>query len=144
MRDFSRIVVPVDGSDGSHRAAHFAATVSSALGIPLTLAHVIPMTPESVMSLSQRTKSEVEEIQRQRAATVLAKARESLGEAGQGAEEVVLSGDPAEELLRYIGSNPDVLVVMGRRGLSPVKALMLGSVSEKVLRGASGSVTLVA
>jgi nucleotide-binding universal stress UspA family protein len=56
---------------------------------------------------------------------------------------MITVGDPAEEILRYVNADPDALVVMGRRGLSPVKTLMLGSVSEKVLRGAGGTVTLV-
>lgn len=143
MGEFSRIIVPVDGSEGSGRAAAFAARLGSALGIPITLAHVVPMTPESVMGLSQLDKAEVEKVQRRRADTVLSEVRAAMGEAGEGAEEKVMVGDPAEEILRYVNAEPEALVVMGRRGLSPVRTLMLGSVSEKVLRGTSSTVTLV-
>jgi len=143
MAEVSRIIVPGDGSEGSGRAARFAARLGSALGIPITLVHVIPMTPESVMGLSQLEKSEVENVQRRRAASVLDELRESLGDAKDAVEEQVMVGDPAEEILRYVNADPEALVVMGRRGLSPVKTLMLGSVSEKVLRGAGATVTLV-
>jgi len=143
MAEFSRIIVPVDGSEGSSRAASFAAKLAGALGVPVTLAHVVPMTPESVMGLSQLDKSEVENVQRRRAATVLTEVRRAMGDAGDGVEEKVMVGDPAEEILHFVNADPDALVVMGRRGLSPVKTLMLGSVSEKVLRGAGSTVTLV-
>jgi nucleotide-binding universal stress UspA family protein len=141
--EFSRVIVLVDGSEGSIRASQFAARLHQALAIPLTLAHVLPMTPESVMGLSNLEKSQVEDIQRRRAQSVLGTVREALGEAGTDAEDAVLQCDPAEELLHYINADPDALVVMGRRGLSPVKSLLLGSVSDKVLRGARVTVSLV-
>lgn len=143
MGEFSRVIVLVDGSEGSIRASQFAARLHQALAVPLTLAHVVPMTPESVMGLSNLEKSQVEEIQRRRAESVLSSVREALGEAGKDAEDAVLHGDPAEELLHYVNANPNALVVMGRRGLSPVKSLLLGSVSDKVLRGARVTVSLV-
>ena len=143
MEKFSRIIVLVDGSEGSIRAADFAANLSGSLEIPLTLTHVIPMTPESVLGMAQLDKSEVERLQQQRAQGVLTGVREGMSNAVESVEEVVLSGDPAEEILHYIKSNPEALVVLGRRGLSPVETLMLGSVSDKVLRGTESTVILV-
>ena len=143
MEKFSRIIVLVDGSEGSIRASDFAANLSETLGIPLTLTHVIPMTPESVMALAHLDKSEIESVQQRRAQDVLTSVREKMSNTAANVEEVVLSGDPAEEILHHIKSNADALVVMGRRGLSPVKTLMLGSVSDKVLRGAERTVILV-
>lgn len=52
-------------------------------------------------------------------------------------------GDPANEVIGYVGEHPKALVVMGRRGLSPIQSLLMGSVSEKVARHAQGAVTLV-
>jgi len=141
--DFSRVIVLVDGSEGSIRASQLAARLHQDLGIPLTLVHVVPMTPESVMGLSNLEKAQVEDIQRRRAESVLGTVREAVGEAGKDAEDAVLHGDPAEELLHYINTDLNALVVMGRRGLSPVKSLLLGSVSDKVLRGARVTVSLV-
>lgn len=143
MAEFDHILVPVDGSEGSLRAARFAARLGTALDSPIKLAYVVTMTPESVMSLSHLDKPEVERIANERARTVLTNAREALGNAADRADDVILSGDPAEEILHYSSKNPQALIVMGRRGLSPVKSLVLGSVSERVMRHASGVVTLV-
>ncbi len=143
MEQFSRIIVPVDGSEGSIRASDFASNLSETLGVPLVLTHVIPLTPESVMGMSQLDKSEIERVQHQRAQGVITSVREGMNHTAENVEEVVLSGDPAEEILHYIRSNSGALVVMGRRGLSPVKTLMLGSVSDKVLRGTENTVILV-
>ncbi len=143
MQKYSRIIVLVDGSEGSIRASDFAANLSESLGIPLTLAHVIPMTPESVMAMAQMDKSEIDSVLQRRAREVLTLVREKMSNTGADVEEVVLTGDPAEEVLQYIKADADALVVMGRRGLSPVKTLMLGSVSDKVLRCAERTVILV-
>ncbi|MDZ7669651.1 MAG: universal stress protein [Gammaproteobacteria bacterium] len=143
MAEFDHILVPIDGSEGSLRAARFAARLSTALDSPIKLAYVVAMSPESVMSLSHLDKPEVERIQQERARTVIESARQALGKAADRAEDVILSGDPAEEILHYISKNPKALIVMGRRGLSPVKSLLLGSVSERVMRHAESVVTLV-
>lgn len=95
------------------------------------------------MALSHLNKGDVERIQQERTRAVLAEAREALGSVARSAEEVVLFGDAAEEILHYSSKHPRALITMGRRGLSPVKNLLLGSVSERVMRHASGVVTLV-
>ena len=43
-------------------------------------------------------------------------------------------GDPAEEILRLADDDMSTLLIMGRRGLSRIETLILGSVSDKVLR----------
>jgi nucleotide-binding universal stress UspA family protein len=58
-------------------------------------------------------------------------------------EEETSIGDPAEEIIRYTEDDHAVLVVLGRRGLSRMKSLMLGSVSDKVLRHAKSPVTVI-
>jgi len=45
-------------------------------------------------------------------------------------------GEPAEEIVDYARLEQVDLIVMGSRGLSPIKELLLGSVSDKVLRTA--------
>jgi nucleotide-binding universal stress UspA family protein len=45
-------------------------------------------------------------------------------------------GDPAEEILRYAARQPIDLIVVGTHGRTGVSRLLLGSVAERVLRGA--------
>jgi nucleotide-binding universal stress UspA family protein len=45
-------------------------------------------------------------------------------------------GDPAQEILRYAERHPIDLIVVGTHGRSGVSRVLLGSVAERVLRGA--------
>ncbi len=70
--------------------------------------------------------------------------REALGDAGGVAVEQETSmGDPAEEVIRYTEDTPGAMVVIGRRGLSRMKSLMMGSVSDKVIRHAQTPVMVI-
>ena len=44
----------------------------------------------------------------------------------------ILIGDPAKRLLEYAGEQAIDLLVVGRRGVSQLRGLLLGSVSSKV------------
>ena len=141
--EFDEIVVPIDGSDGAGRAATFAARLATATGCPIRLLYVFPATPMAIVGFSSMSREEIAQSQKSASREVFAKARAAIGDAGNGAEEIVLLGDPANELINYVAKHPRTLVVMGRRGLSPIKSLLMGSVSEKVARHAQGAVTLV-
>ena len=61
----------------------------------------------------------------------------------EGMERDIALGDPAEEIIAQTERNAGLLVVIGRRGLSRMKSLLLGSVSDKVIRHAACPVTVV-
>jgi len=143
MADFDHIVVPVDGSDSSLRAAGFAAKLGRSLNVPLKLLHVMAITPESAMGMSRLSRDDIDALRKHNGDAVFRRTREALGSDAGDIESTALAGDPAEEILGYMRRNPSALVVMGRRGLSPVQTLMLGSVSDKVLRAANVAVTVV-
>jgi nucleotide-binding universal stress UspA family protein len=143
MVEFDEILVPVDGSEGAMRAAQFGARLAKALNCPLKLAHVAPLTPESVMAMAKMDRKDIEAHERSRGARVVASTREAIADTGVDAQDLVLVGDAAEEILNYIAKHPKTLVVMGRRGLSRLEGLVVGSVSDKVSRHARGAVTLV-
>lgn len=143
MTKIEEVLAPVDGSDGSHRAARMAATLAKSLQVPLTLVYAAPLTAESAMAIAKLDREEIEAMQRQRGSDVLQAARSKIADLGVASQEAVLLGDPAEEILAYLEKRPGALVVIGRRGLSPIKSLLLGSVSDKVVRHAANPVTVV-
>ena len=53
------------------------------------------------------------------------------------------SGDPAEEILRYATRHPIDLIVVGTHGRTGVSRVLLGSVAERVVRGARCPVLVV-
>ncbi len=74
-------------------------------------------------------------------------ARRRLIDAGFSAEQVTIlyktmRTDVAVEIIEESRNGYDV-VVLGRRGLSPVKGFLLGSVSQKVLNGAKDVSVLI-
>jgi nucleotide-binding universal stress UspA family protein len=52
-------------------------------------------------------------------------------------------GDPAEEILRYASRQPIDLIVVGTHGRTGVSRILLGSVAERVVRGARCPVLVV-
>jgi len=56
---------------------------------------------------------------------------------------VFLEGDPASEIVRYAADASMDLIVMGTHGRTGLDRLLVGSVTEKVMRGAPCSVLAV-
>lgn len=58
-------------------------------------------------------------------------------------ESVVRRGSPADEIVRYAEEKGTGLIVMGSRGWGEMHAVLLGSVSERVLHSAPCPVLIV-
>jgi nucleotide-binding universal stress UspA family protein len=58
-------------------------------------------------------------------------------------EHVFLEGDPAAEIIRYADEAGVDLIVMGTHGRTGMERLLMGSVTEQVMRGAKCSVLVV-
>jgi nucleotide-binding universal stress UspA family protein len=138
---FKRILVPVDGSDGSTRAASFAAQVARTTGCPVTLLYVYHPDPNRVMGMVGLPRERIEEISKEAGEKVFANVREALG-TGLEVEEKVIWGEPREEILA-LAEQTEAMIVMGRRGLGQMKELMVGSVSSGVVHSSKQPVTIV-
>ncbi|MBW0147164.1 universal stress protein [Marinobacter arenosus] len=137
------IVVACDGSVQSLSAAKLAAELAEATGHPLKLLTVYPASKESVLVISGVEHKEIEAGKHEYRRKVFSAAKEVMGGQADVAEEILLSGDPAHEILEYMNAHPGTHLVLGRRGYSLVRSLTLGSVSEKIVRHAHGAVTVV-
>ncbi|MEE4362063.1 MAG: universal stress protein [Pseudomonadales bacterium] len=138
-----RILVPVDGSEQSTRAALLARDLAVALGVPLTLLFVYEPVYGSLAGAAQLTKEEVQAAGRLAAADAFGAVETAFGDRVPEAQRQVSWGQPAEEVVAIARQHPQAMVVMGRRGLGAVAGALLGSVSQAVLRHAPGPVTLV-
>jgi len=131
-----QVVAPVDFSESSRAALRYAARLASTYGVPLTLIHVVnlPKLPAAYgIEFSEQMDL------RTRATAELERWKEAVVPATQDASCVIASGEPVAAILEA-ASTPGDLLVMATRGLSGVQRMMLGSVAEGVLRGASGPV----
>ncbi|MGY6554555.1 MAG: universal stress protein [Wenzhouxiangella sp.] len=138
------ILVPVDGSENSIRAASFAMEMAEVLKIGVRLFYVFPAASVEVIGIAGMSRSDIDQAAQAAAQRAFDKTREGVGAAMiDQVEEETSIGDPAEEIIRFTEDDNQILVVIGRRGLSRMRSLMLGSVSDKVLRHSKSPVTVV-
>jgi len=139
---FRKILLPVDGSQGSLKAARVAGEIARRFDSEVTILHVqhLPATGMAGMVAPDRGTAEALEAA---AREVLRVARESLGLPEDRLNEKALLGHPAEVICRVAEEGDYNLIVMGSRGLSEVRAFFLGSVSDKVSHHAPCPVLIV-
>ncbi|AKS42016.1 universal stress protein [Wenzhouxiangella marina] len=141
---FKEIVVPVDGSENAVRAVRYAIELARPLNIGVRLFYVFPAASVEIIGMAGMSRADIDQAAQASAQRAFDKTREALGDdGGVKLEEETSMGDPAEEIIRYTEDDNAVLVVIGRRGLSRMKSLMLGSVSDKVMRHARSPVMVV-
>jgi len=134
-----RMLVGVDGSEYSLAAAQAAAKLAVERGIKsVTLINVIPVAV-STLGVTV-TAAPPEDIQ---AWETFDKPKALLKAAGVEAKLLLREGDPANEIVNVAKEGGYDLIVVGHRGLSPVKAFLLGSVSDRIVSHAPCSVLVV-
>ncbi len=136
------ILVPVDGSDHASMAAAWAASIAEKVGAKLTLLHVMQLSSAETMALANMSAEDIKEKIKNQAAQHFDKARAAMSE-GVEFDTLAEYGSPAETIVGIANANDFDHIVMGSRGLSPIGELLLGSVSEIVLRRAPCPVTIV-
>ncbi|MEA1081066.1 universal stress protein [Marinobacter qingdaonensis] len=137
------LVVACDGSDQSLKAVKLAARLAEATGQPLKLLAIYPYAKSSSLVVAGVERGTIDAERARYGREVFDSAIPALGGLIDSPEEILLNGDPAHEILEYMHAHPDAHMVLGRRGYSMVRSLLLGSVSEKVVRHATGPVTVV-
>lgn len=143
--EFNDVIVPVDGSESSERAARFAADTVKVTGGQITLVYVFPKAVDNFefIRIAYAEEGGIERLRQDKSRKVFDKARQAIGDTQQEIREELLAGDPSQEIIRYVKDHPGARIVIGRRGLSSFETLLLGSVSEKVARHATAPVTIV-
>lgn len=143
------IVIGIDGSPPAADAARFVArlpldpTAVVRLIGAVELPPIPATTPRFARGLVQEARMQIVNERKAMLQQALASAAEPLSEIVKNVERQVLLGPPADVLLAA-GAKPDIgLVVIGARGLGTLGRLLLGSVSENVLRHADRPVLIV-
>lgn len=138
-----KILVPTDGSPSSVKAARWAADLAASIDAGLLLVHVAPLGVARVDAEHAATGEGPPVVPHDVIDLVIKETREKLGEVRVPIEEIHAYGDPAKEIVYQAGYLGADLIVIGNRGLSPIRELLIGSVSDKVIRHASVPVTIV-
>ncbi|NBB93569.1 MAG: universal stress protein [Gammaproteobacteria bacterium] len=145
MNSPRNLVIAIDGSEPSLEALDEARDLAKAMGRELSALYVYPhhrgisATPAGLDE--QTSKENLERMKEDESRRIFGEAESRLG--ARFAHRYVLTGDPAEEIIAFMEDNAGTHLVMGRRGLSKIKSLLMGSVSSKVAAHAPGLVTIV-
>lgn len=142
MHMFSKMLVPVDGSDNSFRALDQAIFLAKSTGASVTAMHVIE-NPPTVYVESQKLLNDLLSNYRAESAKVLDKCKQIAEKSGVKIETVIAEGDAASNINGYAHKEGFDLIIIGSRGLGRFKEMVLGSVSNKVLHHAKCSVLIV-
>lgn len=138
-----RILVPLDGSPSSDSAVrHVIAMSKMGIESEIHLLHVQPqLVPGNVPDIAK--PGLVERLGLDDADHAFGAAKRLLGEAALRYSTRTDVGDPAQQIALYADVHSCSAIVMGTRGLGPIKDLVLGSVATKVLHLVKVPVTLV-
>lgn len=146
MVPFKKILCPTDFSEQSYRALEAANQLALYFSAELSVVHVLPkirfMPPSTAIPTSDDSgyqdqsvvslKRYLEEIISQRTSKKL------------HVRPIVITGDDVvEQILRTADEVQTDLIVIASHGMTGWRRLMLGSVTEKVLKNASCSVLLI-
>lgn len=138
-----KLLVPVDGSEHARRALRYALTL---YGGKCPLEFHLLNVQEPIIDWEVRRFLREEEIERmlsEKANVILDEAEQRVIEHGCQAFRHVSIGDVAQGIADLAGETGCNQIVMGTRGMTAFKGLLLGSVSTKVLHLVEIPVTLV-
>lgn len=136
---FRSILVGYDGSVQAEKAAAVAFSLAEALDSRVLL-FAVARPPEPATSVEvHAVLDDAKEHYMEGFNRILARARER----GILVETEIVVGHPAEQIIHHAETRDVDLVILGRRGTSMFEKLILGSVSERVLRYAHCPVMVI-
>ena len=143
MSTTASILLPVDGSQSSERAArHLVYLIKNFTPLVVRVLNVQP--PVKAGEISPLVTSEqVEETRLEDGIACGAPVRAILDEAGIAYTYEVELGPVSETIAHYVGEHKCDAIIMGTRGLSAISNLLMGSIATKVLHLTDVPVTLV-
>lgn len=137
---YKRILVAVDGSENSKRAAQHAAK----------LAALSKETHVEILYVQDFEKIQSDAIQKTRTATIDLESKKRLAPIMGVFEQPIVShelivkqGEPGSTIVSFANRGGFDLVVIGSRGLNSFQEMVLGSVSQKVAKRVNAPVMIV-
>jgi nucleotide-binding universal stress UspA family protein len=139
------LLVGTDCSDCSHRAVDYAAKWAELANLHLYIVHVIQWspftfnTPQENEERHMRREAELERAHSEILDPIVADLRSK----GVDAEGVVRHGHPAETLSALANELDATNIIIGRKGESPIKTKLFGSVASTLVQISDHPVTVI-
>jgi nucleotide-binding universal stress UspA family protein len=153
---FERILVPLDGSEHSLRALEMAKQIAKEFGGKITLIHVYSVavrpiivpepstfSPGGVSVITVEEASKVAEAVREAGRRVLAEGEQKAKAEKVQVETMLVEGHAVQEIVRAAKEGKFDLIVIGAKGISRIRELLLGSVTDGVIHHAACPVLVV-
>ena len=142
---FKKILIPTDFSDVAEKALDCVKQLKDAGTREVVVLHVIKKNSLQVIAQysSIRDFEEVEKEVEGDAREKLSRIEKELKETGFQVKIRVETGFPFSEILRVEDEEDVSAIVIGSHGLSNIKEILLGSVSESVIRKAKKPVIVI-
>jgi len=153
---FKKILVPLDGSEHSLRALKIAVQIAKKFEAKITLIHVYSvgirpvvmpepttLTPIGVPVMAPTDVSKIAEATRKAGAAILADGEEKVKAEGIEVETLLKEGHSVQEIIKTAKEGSFDLIVIGARGISKIREIILGSVSDGVVHNAPCPVLVV-
>jgi nucleotide-binding universal stress UspA family protein len=138
---FQKIIVPLDGSEHSKRALEAAVQIAKGLNSKLMLLTVYSVMPAP--AVGPEVAMVAIEHSRDFGKKVLAEAEEKVRSEKIEVETELAEGNAVEVIVKKSKEGTFDMIVMGARGLSTIKKIFVGSVSEGVIKKAPCPVLIV-
>lgn len=142
----TQILLAIDGSEESKLAAQAATELSRETGSEVHVVYVLPSATQLVghhLVSGETRESALAGAERDAEAFLKEQAEKISSDGGKVAETHFRSGEPDKEILRTAESLGVGLIVLGSRGLGAVARMLIGSVSDSVVRHAHCPVFVV-
>ncbi len=135
------MLLAYDGSEPSKHALEVATDLAKKIGAKIYLLYVVDVS--AATELFGEYSGKIAEELMEKAKGILKEAVEKIREKGVEVEEIVEAGTPAEKIVEVAKKKNVYMIVMGAHGYSGIKRLLIGSVSEKVIRMSDRPVLVV-
>jgi nucleotide-binding universal stress UspA family protein len=132
-----KILVAIDGSPQSIKAVKLASQIAKGLGAEITLIHVTEIY--EIPTLINEAENGMSEETGQR---VLGESAKIAKSEGIEVKVVLKKGHIVDQILRYTSTYKPDIIVMGGRGFSKMKGILMGSVSQSVSQHARCTVII--
>ena len=156
MSVFHKILVPLDGSEHSDRALTTALQIAKNFNSEITLLHVYSVTvtpvvipepttlnPTGVPIATSAEVSKMVDAARDAGKKILADGEQKVRAESVPVETSLREGNSPQEIVKAAKEGQFDLIVIGARGIHRLRDLLMGSVTEGVVKHASCSVLVV-
>jgi len=127
-----KILVPTDGSDHARKAIEIASDIALKYAATICLLHVVSLPVifhEGIFPAMEGMLKLLEEDGKK----IIEEAERETKKCGvKDVQSTVVQGDPANRIMEFTKTQGVDMIVLGSRGLTGIKGVLLGSVSHKV------------